>query len=454
MDGRSDLESQIRAGQIDTVLVAFPDLNGRLVGKRITGRFFLDHVADHGTENCDYLIACDLDDNPLPGYRFASYDTGYGDMHARVDWSAVMPMPWFDRTALAICDLFDADGAPIEVAPRTILRRQVEAAAEIGFVPKMGSEFEFYLYDQTAADAHAGGYRDLRPHSRWMEDYDVQQTNNDEYVIGAIRRALEGAGIPVESSKGEAGIGQHEINLRYTTAVQMADQNTVYKHATKDLASRFGRTASFMAKPGMDMTGSSGHIHSSLWHAADDTAVFDIAALAADHDGDQTFRWFLGGQIAAARDFSLLWAPTINSYKRFQPGSWAPTAVSWGIDNRTLGLRIVGHGASSRIENRIPGSDINSYLAFAGTIAAGLHGIRNRIDPGPAFEGNGYEATDVARIPSTFVEAIELWERSEIARACFGDDVHHHLLTTARAEWRAFNATVTDWEFHRYWERI
>ena len=445
-----ELEQQIRAGHVDTVLVAFPDLHGRLVGKRVTGSFFLDEVAHHGTENCDYLIACDLDDNPVPGYRFTSYEQGYGDMVAKPDWSAVLPMPWLDRTALVIADLFDQGGAAIEVAPRTVLRRQVEAAAELGLRPMVGSEIEFYLYEHSATEAHAAGYRDLRPHSTWMEDYDVQQTNKDEYVIGALRRALTAAGIPVECSKGEAGRGQHELNIRYNTPLTMADHNTVYKHAAKDLADRFGRTISFMAKPGMDMTGSSCHVHSSLWSTDGDEALFDV------HDGElnELFRWYLGGQLACAREFSLLWAPTINSYKRFQPGSWAPTAVTWGIDNRTLGFRVVGHGASSRVESRIPGADVNSYLVFAGTIAAGLHGIRERIDPGAATTGNGYELDDVERIPSTMVEAIELWERSATARACFGDDVHHHLLTMAKAEWQAFNQTVTDWEFHRYWERI
>lgn len=450
---RDDLEGLIRSGDIDTVLMVFPDLQGRLVGKRTTGRFFLQSVADAGTENCDYLIACDMDNNPVPGYRFTSYEQGYGDMLAKADWNTVRLIPWVEKTALIMCDLLDVESQElIPVAPRSILQHQVDAAAAMGFLPKVASEIEFFLFKDTYDEAHDKGYRDLKPHSPWLEDYHILQTTKDEYVLGAIRRGLEAAGIPVEFSKGEAGRGQHEINLDYTTAVEMADRNSVYKLAAKEIAHFAGRSVSFMAKYDFDDTGSSCHIHSSLWSLDGETAVFD------DHHGphgmSETFQHYLAGQIATAREFSLLWAPTINSYKRFQLGSWAPTGVGWGIDNRTLGFRKVGHGKGTRVECRIPGADANSYFAFAGAIAGGLHGIRNKMELGAPFVGNGYEAPDIPRIPWSIVEAIELWERSDVARECFGDEVHHHILTMAKAEWMSFNQTVTDWELRRYFERI
>jgi glutamine synthetase len=450
---REALEGLIRSGEVDTVVMAFPDLQGRLVGKRTTGRFFLEQVADDGTENCDYLIACDIDNSPVEGYRFTSYDQGYGDMLARADWGTIRLIPWVDRTALIVCDLFDVStGELVEVAPRTVLRRQIEAAAELGFLPMVASEIEFYLFKDTYDEAHDKGYRDLRPHSPWLEDYHVLQTTKDEYVIGEIRRHLEAAGVPVEFSKGEAGRGQHEINLDYTTAVEMADRNTVYKTAAKEIAHLNGRSVSFMAKYDFSDTGSSCHVHSSLWSLDGATALFD------DHHGphgmSELFRHYLAGQIATAREFSLLWAPTINSYKRFQPGSWAPTGIGWGVDNRTLGFRKVGHARSTRVECRIPGADANSYFAFAGTIAGGLYGVRHRLELGDPYVGNGYTAPDIDRIPWNLPDAIALWERSDIARECFGDEVHHHVLTMARAEWEAFNQTVTDWELRRYWERI
>jgi glutamine synthetase len=450
---REALEDRIRSGEIDTVLMVFPDLQGRLVGKRTTGRFFLEHVADDGTENCDYLIACDMDNNPVPGYRFTSYDQGYGDMLARADWDTVRLIPWVDKTAMIFCDLYNVNtGDLIDVAPRSILRQQVDAAAAMGFLPMVASEIEFYLFHDTYDEAHDKGYRGLRPHSPWLEDYHILQTTKDEYILGQLRRALEEAGVPVEFSKGEAGKGQHEINLDYTTAVEMADRNSVYKTAAKEIAHFNGRSVTFMAKYDFADTGSSCHIHSSLWSLDGQQALFD------DHHGphgmSKVFQHYLAGLIATAREFSLLWAPTINSYKRFQLGSWAPTGIGWGVDNRTLGFRKVGHGKGTRVECRIPGADANSYFAFAGQLAGGLYGIRHELPLGDPYVGNGYEATDIDRIPWNLPDAIALWEGSTIARECFGDEVHHHILTMAKAEWQAFNQSVTDWELRRYWERI
>lgn len=452
---REELATKIRSGEIDTVVMAFPDLQGRLMGKRTTGRFFLEQVAEGGTENCDYLIACDMDNNPVPGYRFTSYEQGYGDMLATADWDTIRITPWVPKTAMIMCDLYDVDTKElIEVAPRTVLRRQVEAAAALGFLPMVASEIEFYLFKDTYEEAHDKGYRDLKPHSAYLEDYHVLQTTKDEYIIGQLRRGLEAAGVPVEFSKGEAGRGQHEINLDYTTAVEMADRNAVYKNGAKEMAALSGRSISFMAKYDFNDTGSSCHIHSSLWSLDGAKALFDGHDEHGAHGMSKLFRHYLAGLIATSREFSLLWAPTINSYKRFQLGSWAPTGIGWGIDNRTLGYRLVGHGKGTRVECRIPGSDANSYLAFAGTLAGGLYGIRNELELGEPFAGNGYEAPDIPRIPWNISDAIALWENSTVAKECFGDDVHHHILTTAKAEWAAFNQSVTDWELRRYWERV
>lgn len=445
---REELTASITQGDIDTVIVAFPDLQGRLVGKRVTGWFFLEDVAEHGTENCNYLIATDMDDNPIPGYRFASYDLGYGDMVAMPDWSTIRVLPWHTKTALVLCDVQHPDThLPIGVSPRQMLRDQVAAAAKAGYTAMLGSEIEFYLFHESFKEAHDKGFKSLTPHSPWMEDYQIVQTTFDEYVLGDIRRNLEGAGIPIECSKGEAGRGQHEVNLRYAEAVEMADRNLVYKSAAKEIAASHGRSVSFMAKYNFGETGSSCHVHSSLWNTADHSPAF------AGHHMPEVFEQYLAGLLATARDFSLLWASTVNSYRRFQLGSWAPTAIAWGSDNRTLGYRVVGHGAGARVECRIPGADANSYFAFAGTIAGGLYGIRHKLKLEKQFTGNGYEATDVARIPSSLHEAIQYWENSAIARECFGDEVHHHILTMAKAEWRAFNQTVTDWELTRYFDR-
>jgi glutamine synthetase len=461
---RDELFAAIERGDIDTVVMAFPDLQGRLVGKRTTGRFFLEQVAEHGTENCDYLIATDFDDVAVPGYRFASYDLGYGDMLARADFATIRITPWVPKTALVLCDLFSVKtGEPIRVAPRQVLRDQVIAAQRMNLEPMIGSEIEFYLFRDSYEEIHARGHRDLTPHSPFMEDYQIAQTTRDEYVVGEIRRGLEAAGIPVEFSKGEAGRGQHELNLAYTRALEMADRNMVYKTAAKEIAAGLGRSVTFMAKYDFAETGSSCHVHSSLWHLSEGAvrgSAFDggdgVPGGASHHHAPALtdhFRMYLAGQLAAARDFSILWGPTVNSYKRFQPGSWAPTAVAWGIDNRTLGYRVVGHGAATRVECRVPGADANSYFAFAGTIAAGLYGIRHRLQLPDAYQGNGYDAKDLPRIPATLAEAADLWERSDIARECFGDDVHHHLLTMARHEWATFNGAVTDWERTRYFER-
>ncbi|HEY4376059.1 MAG TPA: glutamine synthetase family protein, partial [Acidimicrobiales bacterium] len=362
-------------------------------------------------------------------------------------------LPWIDKTALVICDLVDeAAKGPIEVSPRRILRRQIERAAELGFQVKIGAELEFFLFKDTYGEAAAKHYRDLVPHSDWIEDYHILQTTRDEYLIRQIRNGMDGAGVPVEFSKGEAGKGQHEINLTYAEALEMADRNTIYKNGTKEIADAHGRAVTFMAKYSMDEVGSSCHIHSSLWDKRGKKSL--MWDPKQPHNLSTPFKHWLGGLVHASRELTWLFAPTVNSYKRFQPDSWAPTALAWGMDNRTCGLRLVGHGEGYRVESRIPGADVNSYLAFAGVIAAGIHGLENELDPGEAFEGNAYVDPDVEHIPSTLVEAIDLFESSEVALHAFGPEVHHHLLNTARQEWIAFNKAVTDWELRRNFERL
>ncbi len=447
------LTAMIDADEIDTVLVAFADQQGRLVGKRVVGRYFLEVVVGGSIEACNYLLAVDVDMTPLPGYRTFNWEQGYGDFSAVPDLATLRLVPWLEKTALVLCDLVDeGDRTPVEVSPRRILQRQEERAAEAGFSVKIGAELEFFLFKDSYAEAAAKRYHGLVPHADVIEDYHILQTSRDEYVIRDIRNGLIAAGVPVEFSKGEAGKGQHEINLVYADATEMADRNTIYKNAAKEIADRHGRSLTFMAKYAMDEVGSSCHVHSSLWDREGRTSrMWDEDA--PDHLSP-AFRHWLGGLVHCSRELTLLFAPTVNSYKRFQPDSWAPTAVAWGLDNRTCGLRVVGHGQGYRVESRIPGADVNSYLAFAGVIAAGLWGLEHELDPGDAFVGNAYDDADVARIPSTLVEAIELFRTSEVALAAFGADVHHHILNTAEQEWASFNRAVTDWELRRNFEQL
>jgi glutamine synthetase len=450
---RSTLEDEIRAGEIDTVLVVFPDLQGRFMGKRVTGHHFLDHVIDGSVEACNYLLTVDVDMNVLPGYEFATWEKGYGDFSCRPDLATLRRIPWLPATALVVCDLFDEEsGEPVEVAPRTILRRQLERAAAMGYTVKAGTELEFILFRQSYEEAAASGYRDLTPQNDYVLDYHILQTTKDEYLIRQIRNGMDGAGVPVEFSKGEAEHGQHEINLEYAEALEMADRHTIYKNGVKEIAALNGQAVTFMAKYAFDKVGSSCHVHTSVWDAdGEHSLMWDEGG---PHHMSEVFRGWLGGQLAATRELSWCFAPYVNSYKRYQPDSWAPTAVGWGRDNRTLGLRVVSHGAGYRVESRIPGADANPYLAIAAQVAAGLHGIEHGLEPGEPYQGNGYTAEDLPRVPHTLVDAIELLEGSTIAREAFGPAVHAHLVNTAVQEWNEFNRTVTDWEVRRGFERL
>jgi glutamine synthetase len=449
-----ELQDEIARGAIDTVLVAFPDLQGRLVGKRVTGHYWSEDM-QNGREPvhaCNYLLAVDVEMTPLAGYQFANWEQGYGDVAVLPDLGTLRRIPWLDSTALVVCDVVDEESAePVEVSPRRILQRQVARAAELGYTPFFASELEFFLFRESVDEAAAKGYANLTPHSQVIEDYHILQTTRDEYVIRAIRNAMDGAGVPVEFSKGEAGRGQHEINLAYSTAVEMADRHVIYKNGAKEIASQLGRSITFMAKYSVDEVGSSCHVHSSLWdHTGKIPMMWDAGA--PDHQS-AAFRGWLGGQIACGRELAWMFAPTVNSYKRYQPESWAPTALAWSVDNRTCGYRIVGHGPSFRLESRIPGGDVNPYLAYAATIAAGLHGIEHGIDPPPRFDGNAYAAADLERVPSSLAEAIDAFATSKVSADAFGTDVHDHLLNTARQELAHFNRAVTDWERRRNFDQ-
>ena len=448
------LTEEIKNGAIDTVLVAFPDLQGRLVGKRVTGHYWAEQMrgGHEPVHACNYLLAVDVDMNPLSGYQFANWEQGYGDVAVVPDLATIRRIPWLEKTALVVCDVVNEDdGEPVEVSPRRILQKQVARAADLGFTVLFASELEFFLFRESVDEAAAKGYTNLTPHSNVIEDYHILQTTRDEYLIRDIRNGIDGAGIPVEFSKGEAGRGQHEINLVYANAVEMADRHVIYKNGVKEIAAQHNRAVTFMAKYSSDDVGSSCHVHSSLWSPdGRDALMWDAAA--PDHLSPAMRGW-LGGQIACGREFAWMYAPTVNSYKRYQPESWAPTALAWSVDNRTCGYRIVGHGASFRLESRIPGADANPYLAFAATIAAGLHGIEHGLDPGPRFQGNAYAATDVARVPDSIVDAIEALAGSKVAADAFGVDVHDHLLNTARQEWAHFNRAVTDWERRRNFDQ-
>jgi glutamine synthetase len=447
-----ELKQRIADGSIDTVVVAFPDMQGRPVGKRVTGSFFVDHVLQHGIEACDYLLAVDVDMEPLAGYRFANWDSGYGDVVARPDLSTLRLLPWLEGSAMVICDVYDVHGAPVEVSPRQILARQVERAAVMGLDVRCATELEFFLFRETYEEAATRHWRDLHPHVSTIEDYQLLQTSREEYVLRRIRNEMPSAGVPVEFSKGEAGRGQHEVNVTYGRALEVADRHLVFKNGVKEIADQCGRSASFMAKWSMSEVGSSCHIHASAWDARSGSPLMwdDQPPSQLSDVGRQ----FLAGLVSGARQLTWLWAPYVNSYRRYVPGSWAPTAAVWGIDNRTCGFRVVGHGPGRRVECRIPGADVNPYLALAGMIAGGLWGVEHALELAPAFSGNAYVATDVERVPSTLVEAIAEFESSPIAAKAFGEDVHYHLLNTARQEWAHANQAVTDWELARNFERI
>ncbi|MCQ4213937.1 glutamine synthetase family protein [Streptomyces longispororuber] len=445
-----ELHALVASGEIDTVVLAFPDMQGRLQGKRFAARFFLDEVLEHGTEGCNYLLAVDTDMNTVDGYAMSSWDRGYGDFAMRPDLATLRRVPWNEGTAMLIADLTWEDGSPVVAAPRQILRRQLERLAELGLTAQVGTELEFIVFKDTFEQAWDANYRGLTPVNQYNVDYSVLGTGRIEPLLRRIRNEMAGAGLTVESAKGECNPGQHEIAFRYDEALVTCDQHAIYKTGAKEIAAQEGVSLTFMAKYN-EREGNSCHIHLSL---ADADGRNAMAAPAKGHGGmTDLMRHFLAGQLAALRDFSLLYAPNINSYKRFQPGSFAPTAVAWGHDNRTCSLRVVGHGRSLRFENRLPGGDVNPHLAVAGLVAAGLYGVEQKLELPDACPGNAYTA-EYAHVPTTLREAAELWENSPIAKAAFGDEVVAHYRNMARVELDAFDAAVTDWELRRSFERM
>jgi glutamine synthetase len=438
-----ELRAAVEDGSIDTVVVAFTDMQGRLMGKRLHGEYFVEaEIGERGVEACDYLLALDMEMDPVPGYEIANWEEGYGDFALLPDLPTLRRIPWLEATALVLCDVAWHDGRPVAPSPRQVLKRQVARARALGLEPMFGSELEFYLFKESYAEAHAKRYEGLTPSVPYILDYHMLATTYDEPLIRQIRNGMQAAGIPVENSKGEAWPGQHEINFRFAEAVTMADRHTIYKNGAKEIAHLNGCSLTFMAKPDHTWIGSSCHVHSSLWRDGENAFA----------DQSETFRRYLAGQIACLAELAIFVAPTVNSYKRYAAGSWAPTTLAWGHDNRTCGFRIVGHGGSVRAETRIPGADVNPYLAFAALLAAGLHGLENELELPPPLEGNAYES-DAERFPGSLREAISALEGGTMARAALGDDVVDHYLTYARTEQRLFDSVVTGYERERMFER-
>ena len=448
------LQAEVERGGVETVLTVFPDMYGRLVGKRISGRYFVDEVLHHGMHACDYLLACDMEMDPVPGYKFTSWQSGYGDFRCIPDLKTLRRAAWLDKTALVLCDVLNEEkDVPVSVAPRNVLKKQMDRALELGYLPMGGSELELFIFKETYESAHQKHYHDLQTSGWYVEDYHILQGTKVEDLVGRIRWAMERSGVPVEFSKGEWGPGQHEINFRYGDFLEMADRHVIYKHAAKEIALQQGMAITFMAKWDEKLAGSSMHLHASLWDTEGKWNLFPGDVVMGTVNCSDKFRWFLGGWMAHAREFALFYAPNVNSYKRYQAGTFAPTGIAWSYDNRTAGFRIVGHGNSLRIECRIPGADANPYLAFAATLATGLDGIANQIEPPAHFDGDVYAAQGLPQVPKSLNEAIRAFENSELARQAFGEDVVEHYLHFARTEQRKFDEVVTCWERQRYFER-
>jgi glutamine synthetase len=441
-----DLGARVERGEIDTVVVAFADHYGRLMGKRFDAEFFLAETASAGTHGCDYLLASDMEMEPVPGYAFANWQLGYGDVHLIPDLTTLRIADWLDGSAIVLCDL-ERDHQPVVPSPRAILKAQLARAAEMGFEVMAASELEYYLFDGSYRQAAAEGYSAQVPAGWYLEDYHILQGSRTEAFTRAARLHLKRSGIPVESSKGEWGLGQHEINLRYADVLTTADRHLLFKQCLKELADRQGRSVTFMAKPFTDRAGSSCHLHLSLWRGS-------ANAFANGDAPSDTFRAFLAGWMEHAPAFMPLYAPTVNSYKRYRDGSWAPTRLAWSVDNRTAGFRVVGAGASLRIECRIPGADVHPYLAFAAALASGLDGLERGAEPPSRFDGDAYQASELPQLPGSLREATERFAASRVVRRALGAAVVDHYRHFFEVEQAAFDSAVTDWERRRYFERI
>ncbi|HVA52169.1 MAG TPA: glutamine synthetase family protein [Acidimicrobiales bacterium] len=445
---RDELVKLIRSDEIDTVILAITDMQGRLQGKRLDARFFADELIDGAVEGCSYLLASDVDMNTVDGFALTSWERGYGDLAFKADFSTIRRIPWHEKTVMIFADVETVEGEPVMVSPRQILKRQVERLAERGWTGFTGTELEFIVFDDTYEEAWRSGYRDLTPANLYNVDYSLLGTSRIEPLLGRLRRSMRDAGMIVESLKGECNFGQHEIAFKFAELVDKCDEHGLFKLGAKEIASQEDCSLTFMAKFN-EREGNSCHVHLSL-REDDGTPVF-----AGDkaHGFSQVFEHFLAGQLAYAREFALFLAPNVNSYKRFVEGSFAPTALLWGLDNRTCSFRVVGHGSSIRVECRIPGGDVNPYLAVAALVAAGLRGVEESLPLPGAFEGNAYVA-DAARVPTTLHEALDLFDHSVAARETFSDEVVDHYAHAARIEVGAYDAAVTDWERYRGFERL
>ena len=439
------LRKMVEGDEVDTVLVMFTDSYGRFMGKRVDARFFLDSVLKDGSHACDYLLTVDMEMEPVPGYDYANWELGYGDFHLVPDLATLRVASWLEKSALVICDVHDTKShALTPVAPRSVLRQQIERASKSGFTPFGASELEYYIFENSYKEAAQKGWHNLSQAGWYLEDYHMLQGARHEKLNAPVRRHLRKSGIPVETSKGEWGLGQHELNIRYTDALGMADRHVLYKQCIKEVADGLDMSVSFMAKFDEKQAGSSCHIHLSLWEGDDN--IFSGES--------EIFQQFLAGWIAHVPDVMPFYAPTINSYKRYRAASWAPTRLGWSNDNRTAGFRVVGEGNSLRIECRIPGADCNPYLAFAAALASGLDGIEKKMQPPPHFEGDVYKAESLPAVPASLREATDLFEKSSFATKVFGADVVKHYTHFFRTELSAFDDSVTDWERRRYFERI
>jgi len=439
-----ELRVAVAEGTVDTVLLAIADMEGRLQGKRLTASHFLDEVLEHGAEGCNYLLAVDVDMETVEGYAMSSWDRGYGDFEMKPDLATLRPIPWHGGTVLVIADLQWGDGTDVVASPRQILRRQLARLAERGLIANAGTELEFIVFRTPYEQAWRSGYRELEPANLYNVDYSLLGTSRVEPLIRRIRNEMAAAGLRVENSKGECNLGQHEINFRYGEALRAADEHAIYKNGAKEIAAQEGASITFMAKFN-EREGNSCHIHCSLASAEDGSSAFPAE--------EEMFKRFVAGQLACMREMTLMYAPYVNSYKRFTPGSFAPTAVAWGRDNRTCSLRVVGHGEGLRVENRLPGADVNPYLALSAMIAAGLHGIESELPLEAELEGNAY-TSDAPRVPQNLYEARDLFSASQVARQAFGEEVVDHYLNRARVELAAHEAAVTDWDKYRGFERL
>jgi glutamine synthetase len=443
------LRSLVDDGDVDTVLVAMTDMQGRLQGKRCDARYFLSEVLRHGAEACNYLLAVDVDMNTVGGYAMSSWELGYGDLELTPDLSTLRLLPWHPGTALVLCDVASLNGSPLDVSPRQLLRRQLDRLAEHDLTAYAGTELEFMVFNDEYESAHRKGYRDLEPANQYNVDYSLLGTARIEPLLRAIRLGMAGAGMSVESAKGECNLGQHEIAFRYADALTMCDNHVIYKNGAKEIAAQHGKSLTFMAKYD-ECEGNSCHIHVSLRTSSGEP----VFAGDRPHGFSTAMEHFLAGQLACLRELAYFFGPSVNSCKRLMPDTFAPTAVAWGMDNRTCALRVVGHRPDAlRVEHRVPGGDVNPYLAIAAIIAAGLHGIENELPLEPALEGNAYTA-DLPRVPSSLCEAAECLADGEVARKVFGTEVVEHYLNAARVELAAFDAAVTDWERARGFERL